>query len=429
MPSARDANWIDGLRGVASFMVVCGHLCTAFAPYLHSPAQGPNGTPYLFQYPFFRLCVGGRSAVALFFLITGYVNSIGPLSKAKNGDVDAAFTGIARSALARSLTLIIPTTIATFFSWFLANTNAYKMAEHVDATWIRQGYHRQEPTFKAAISSLLWYEQSTWTTGWNEYDGTQWTLPLFLQGAFLVYLTMLATAMVTPTARRLVFTALYIFGWLSYKEGIGPTKTLNIVFGMVVADLHVTLGPSATSTLPAPLPALLILFGMFLACYPQDNPEWAPWTRFMRDLMLPITPHGADIRRHWDSLGASTVLLGIFFSGTARRILTSPIVNFLGRVSFPVYLLHNQLIKSILVWMIYLPSALNPQYNEHGEKLDLVRGSTLHIVGSLCVFYYVLYRLAYAWTLWLDPVIARFVKKTTAWAYGEGRVSEKVLLL
>jgi hypothetical protein len=196
-------------------MVVCGHLCTAFVPWLHSPAHSTKEAPHIFQLPFLRLCVGGRSAVALFFLITGYVNSIGPIGKSRSGNTEAAFTGIARSALARSGRLVLPTLIATLFSWFLANTNAYHMTKHVDSTWIRQGWHRQEPTIWAALKSLFRAEVETWTNGWDEYDGTQWTLRLFLEGSMMVYMTMLATILVTPRARKLVFVLLYLYSWAS----------------------------------------------------------------------------------------------------------------------------------------------------------------------------------------------------------------------
>jgi hypothetical protein len=196
-------------------MVVCGHLCTAFVPWLHSPAHSAKEAPHIFQLPFLRLCVGGRSAVALFFLITGYVNSIGPIGKSRSGNTEAAFTGIARSALARSGRLVLPTLIATLFSWFLANTNAYHMTKHVDSTWIRQGWHRQEPTIWAALKSLFRAEVETWTNGWDEYDGTQWTLRLFLEGSMMVYMTMLATILVTPRARKSVFVLLYLYSWAS----------------------------------------------------------------------------------------------------------------------------------------------------------------------------------------------------------------------
>jgi peptidoglycan/LPS O-acetylase OafA/YrhL len=203
----------QGLRGIASFMVVCGHLCTSFVPWLHQPALDAKTAPHLFQLPFFRLAVGGRSAVAIFFLVTGYVNSIGPISKSRAGNTDAAFTGIARSALARSGRLLLPTMAATVVTWFMANTNAYHMTKHVDSTWIRQGWHRQEPTLWQALRSLFRAQTETWTVGWNEYDGTQWTLHLFLEGSMLVYTTMFATVMVKPKARFMIYGVLYCYFW------------------------------------------------------------------------------------------------------------------------------------------------------------------------------------------------------------------------
>lgn len=217
-------------------MVVCGHLCTALVPWLHSPANDPKTAPHLFQLPFFRLAVGGRSAVAIFFLVTGYVNSIGPISKSRAGNHDAAFTGIARSALARSGRLVLPTMAATFITWFMANTNAYHMTKHVDSTWIRQGWHRQEPTLWAALKSLIKVETETWTIGWNEYDGTQWTLHLFLEGSMLVYTTMFATVLVKPKARLLVYAVLYLYFW---QMGEGKQSVSTIGCGSTT-DIHRT---------------------------------------------------------------------------------------------------------------------------------------------------------------------------------------------
>ncbi|PSN64418.1 hypothetical protein BS50DRAFT_73425 [Corynespora cassiicola Philippines] len=416
----RDANWIDGLRGVASFMVVCGHLCTALVPWLHAPAPNPQTAPHFFQLPFFRLAVGGRSAVALFFLITGYVNSIGPIGRSRSGNVDGAFGGIARSALARSGRLVLPTMIATALTWFLANTNAYHMTKHVDSTWIRQGWHRQEPTLWMALKSLCKAEIETWTIGWNDYDGTQWTLHLFLEGSMLVYMTMFATVLVKPKARFIIYGVLYIYFWqLGEGLAIGALKGLNIIFGMFVAELHNHYKDSATSVLPAPIPGLMILLGMFMAGYPQDAPQNAHWSHTMQKLMHSLTVKDADVRRYWDHLGASTVLLGIFFSRNARRVLTSPVFNFLGRVSFPVYLMHNTFIKSVLTWMIYLPSAMNPPRNEKGEQMDLQRGSTTHVLIAIAVFYYLLYRAAALWMAHIDPICAKIVNAATKWAYGE----------
>jgi peptidoglycan/LPS O-acetylase OafA/YrhL len=221
MPPARDANWIDGLRGMASLFVVIGHMCTSFAPHLHSPTNSPSEPPTLFQLPILRLCVSGRTAVALFFLITGYVNSIGPLSKASAGDYEGAFASIARSALARSGKLVLPVALATTISWVLAQTGAYQMTEFVDSVWIRQGHHPPAATWCDAWTSLVKAQIGTWTEVWNEnYDGTQWTLILFLEGSMLVYLTVFSTVLVGSKARKAIFAAVYIYGWLSAKTGM-----------------------------------------------------------------------------------------------------------------------------------------------------------------------------------------------------------------
>ncbi|KAF2200799.1 hypothetical protein GQ43DRAFT_60887 [Delitschia confertaspora ATCC 74209] len=416
----RDANWIDGLRGVASLTVVVGHLCTSFAPWLHSPAPDAKTAPHIMQLPFLRLCVGGRSAVALFFLITGYVNAIGPIGRARAGNTDAAFTGIARSALARSGRLVLPTMIATLFSWFLANTNAYHMTKHVDSTWIRQGWHRQEPTMWMALKTLFRAQIETWTVGWDDYDGTQWTLHLFLEGSMLVYMTMLATILVTPKARMLIFGFLYIYFWQA-GEGlaVAALKGLNIMVGMFVAELHNHYKDKATSLLPTPIPVLLILTGMFCAGFPQDGFNNTGWSSVMAKIMRGMTAKDTDIRRYWDSIGASLILIGIFFSRNARRVLTSPIFNFLGRVSFPVYLLHNSLIKSVLTWMIYLPSAMNPPRNEKGEQMDLQRGNWMHMTIAIAVFFYILYRMAALWVQHVDPLCGKVVNTFIKWAVGE----------
>jgi len=196
---------------------------------------------------------------------------------------------------------------------------------------------------------------------------------------------------------------------------------------MFVAELHNHYKDSATSVLPAPVPAIMIIVGMFMAGYPQEGAHSARWSHTMQEIMVSMTVDNSDVRRYWDHLGASTVLLGIFFSRNARRLLTSPIFNFVGSVSFPVYLMHNTLIKTVLTWMIYLPSAMNPPRNEKGESLDLQRGSTVHILIAVAIFYYILYRLAALWVQYIDPVCAKIVNAFTKWATGDSQPPGPIL--
>ncbi|KAF1809003.1 hypothetical protein P152DRAFT_172989 [Eremomyces bilateralis CBS 781.70] len=413
--NSRESNWVDGLRGIAAFIVVSGHVLTAFAPEIHAPSNAADEPPTLMQLPFFRLLIAGRAAVALFFLITGYVNTLGPLVKAKAAGVDVAFSGLSKNALKRPAQLILPAFFATLISWGLANVGAYKMGKHIDATWIRQGYHAPGTSISSAIYSLFHAEASTWTEGWNEYDGIQWAMIVLLEGSMIVYLTLLATLPVTPKARRVGFLAVYFYGWIAGTA----QKTMNVAFGMLLADLHVEVGADA-ALLPAPFPIISLVLGLFLCSFPQDAPDRTAWTRIMVNMMSPITPAEADIRKYWDSIGACLIVLGVYSSPNARRILSHRFFNFLGRVSLPVYLIHNQLMKTVLTWLIYLPSALNPPVNEQtGEQMDLQRGSSLHMAASVVVFFVITYRLALVWTKTVDPLCARIVDRMTKWAYDE----------
>jgi hypothetical protein len=187
-------------------------------PYLHSPTT-PDG-PTLFQLPYFRLCVSGRTSVAIFFIVTGYVNAIGPLSKIAAGDMNAALTSLSRSALTRTGKLVLPAAIATLISWTLSQLGAYQMTEFVDAQWIKQGHRPPATTWYEAVKTLFKAQVGTWTGVWDEnYDGTQWTLILFLEGSMVVYLTIFSTLLVQRRARMVVFAALWVYGWLSARTG------------------------------------------------------------------------------------------------------------------------------------------------------------------------------------------------------------------
>ncbi|EEP78445.1 predicted protein [Uncinocarpus reesii 1704] len=404
-PKKRDDNWIDGLRGVASFTVVTGHLCTAFVPYLHSPAISENGPMILFQLPFFRLCVGGRGAVAVFFIITGFVNSINPVKNARNNNTQVALTNLARSAFTRSGRLVLPTSIATIIGWFLCQIGAFKLAKRTDAGWISVGGHDIDP-FGVSLMKLLRSLTLFWHSGGGEYDGTNWTLVYFLQGSFRVYLALLAMTLLTPRFWRIITAFLYAYAWVTGDYLVG----INLYAGIMLAQLQVDYGARATSLVPKFVPSMLIILGLFLWGYPQDNPHWAPWSKILRDSFVAVTPAYTDTSRYCVSIGITVLMLGIFFSKNARKFFTSPLLNFLGRVSFPVYLLHNTVIRTILVLMVYGPSASKtPEKDEQGKPITLKRISPMGFLFVIPAFYAILYLIAYLWTIYVDPLCARIV--------------------
>ncbi|KKZ67273.1 hypothetical protein EMCG_07041 [[Emmonsia] crescens] len=409
-PKKRDDNWIDGLRGIASFIVVTGHILTAFTPYLHSPSTSAEGWPLLFQLPIFRLCVGGRAAVCIFFLVTGFVNSLNPIKNAKAGNTELALTNLAKSTFTRSGRLFFPTNIAATVAWVVCQLGGFDVARRADAPWIRMVTRWPGPTLWLAVKKLV----RNWTFFWNDgsgtYDPVHWTIVYFLSGSMRIYLTLLATTLVNSRWRVAIVVLLYIFSWCTNDYIVG----INICSGILIAQLQASLGARATSTLPKPVPALIILLGLLISSFPQDNHHWTTWSFAMRRIMLSITPSSAEmyIGRYWVNVGCTILMIGIFFSRNARRVLTHPVFNFLGRCSFPVYLLHNTLLRTLLVWMVYGASAWSPDWKkvkEDGSPIQLRRAGMGTFLVAIPVFYVTLYAVAYFWMQKVDPQCARIV--------------------
>lgn len=130
------------------------------------------------------------------------------------------------------------------------------------------------------------------------------------------------------------------------------------------------------------------------------------------------------------SLAASTLCLGVFFNRLARDLLSCQVLNWLGSISFPLYLIHNTLIKMVLVPILYLPSMFCPKLNEKGEEVDMLeRGNWVAVAVGMAVFWSFLLYLSWLWTICVDPMIARLTKTMVTWLTTEKSVDEKMSLV
>jgi hypothetical protein len=172
-----------------------------------------QGTASLFQYPFFRLVVAGRPALALFFIITGYVNSFRAIKQTREGDTELVLTNLSRNTLARIGRLVAPTNAAILLSWLVCQLNGHRIARVVDSAWIQRVSCAPGPSFGAGVDKLLRNLTLFWHNGQSMYDGTYWTIPFFLQGSMMVYLTLLATTFARPRYTKAILIFLYLFSW------------------------------------------------------------------------------------------------------------------------------------------------------------------------------------------------------------------------
>lgn len=115
--------YLDGIRGYASVGVAILHMVMVFFPESNFAYNGSPGRNYFFQLPFVRLLYTGQPTI--FFLISGYVLSLGIIRKTRNQNYAGLQTDLSSKIFRRGLRLYIPSIIATFIPMFMVQCGLF----------------------------------------------------------------------------------------------------------------------------------------------------------------------------------------------------------------------------------------------------------------------------------------------------------------
>jgi peptidoglycan/LPS O-acetylase OafA/YrhL len=102
----------QGLRGIAAVMVVTSHVFRVFAYGMLMPVPDDGSPPSIWQQVPLRLHCQGSTWVAVFFVLTGYVNCLKPIANSRAGEYTNLFTDLSKAAFKRTGRLVLPTTCA-----------------------------------------------------------------------------------------------------------------------------------------------------------------------------------------------------------------------------------------------------------------------------------------------------------------------------
>ena len=337
--------YLDGLRGVAACMVLFAHLMIALLPSVVTFSRG-EGHVYWFEKALGLSAFGwiwnGEFAVCIFFVLSGYVLS--EFCKTTRISFPAQ---VAR----RYVRLAAPMLITSFFAYLLMKLGLYKNLDAATGAtqsgWLSMWYRGFEPSlFGMAYEALV----DAFVQGRANYNSNLWTMKIELIGSIFVFVVHALFKNVYIRAGVLL-----VYAWINhnYFYSLFAMGALLYDFEDMAKAYFARAVPD--EELRQKIALAGFLFGVYLGSYPHIQPNMvATWHYF-----LPAGIHTMG----WHMIGSVILMGSLLLSNVAQRWLGGPFGQYLGRISFVLYLVHLPIICSFTAWSAYLlrglPYALN----------------------------------------------------------------------
>ena len=224
----------ESIRGLAAFAVLLGHLVIAFwsALYVAGPLV-PGAHSSLIHMAArtpLRVLWEAQWAVSTFFVLSGFVLTLSYFRSGKQATMSSA-------AVRRYFRLMIPAAASILFAYVLLKCGwmynrtavAYMDGPNPSAHWWLNIFYNFKPSFRVALKDCFW---TTFFGNGSLYNQNLWTMPVELQGSFLVY--TFAVLFGKLRNRWLVYSAVSFILICTNQMFM-----LNFVLGALLADAFV----------------------------------------------------------------------------------------------------------------------------------------------------------------------------------------------
>jgi peptidoglycan/LPS O-acetylase OafA/YrhL len=319
---------LDGLRGLAALSVAFGHFFAAFDPSLQfgsNFSQMQNWQTEFAASPGFLL-INGSFSVYVFMVLSGYVIS---------GASEQNATPILKLIFARFFRLHIPAACAIGIAMILFESNAlnlYLVHPLFDHWWIKLYYNPAALLFVKQYGDLL---GRYIFTGSSDYIPPLWTMQteFYASCACFVFFRCLKQRhyrlAVLPVLALLILFAI-------------PPDHASLYLAFVIGALLWELKPHRS--LPQWVPVAVLAIGCLLGGMSQFRKPDHSFYPFLLGSYAELLR--INILLVWTGAAALIVLAAIS-SPAFQTLLRSQICQFLGRISFSLYLIHFPILGSL----------------------------------------------------------------------------------
>lgn len=419
-------SYLDGLRGVAALFVMIHHYAyqyTATSPQgWHT--GGIESNNWFFQLPLIRVVHSGRFMVAIFFVISGYVLSYRSLKLAREGRPTQLLDSLASSVFRRWLRLHLPVIVSTFIAFVLARYNLWIDMPFDWAHSSTGSYTAHKaipfpiPTGSFNTQLRDWYEDAKQLCDPFRYGvvtasryniNVLWTIPLEWMGSMLVFTTVLGIARTKTWVKFTVLSGLIY--WCHSTTRWEPATFLS---GILLAELSFVRAYYIDSSEPTELTekweptkklsrylglasrifwTAVFMFGIYAGSHPQEG-AWSTTGYQMLGYWIP-NQYGGNREIFWLAIGGVLIVLALDNAPYLQRIFTTRFAQYLGDISFSLYMLHVQVMLTLGQWLV--PKCMNLTGGWANGQLGFVIGMALALMVLV------------PFTFWVSDVFSRLV--------------------
>lgn len=414
----RRTAWLDGLRGFAAFLVYWHHhelwshdtmLDDVSTNSVFENTFGYKDNYYFATLPGVRVFfTGGHFAVTCFYVISGYVLCVKPLTLLQAGDYAKLGDNLGSALFRRWMRLYIPVIATTFVYmtiWHVFNVSP-------TAANPQENFRKELWNWYAEFKnySFIFKEGGV---PWFTYNFHSWSLPVEMKGSIVVYTSLLAFSRSTRNARLwcelgLITYFLYIAdGWYCAM----------FVAGMLLADLDLL---AQDANLPQFFYRLesfkelifinLFCIAMYLGGVPSgnrdlDNLRANPGWYYLAYLKPQAVYDYKWFYLFWAAVFMIAAIPRLHY---IKIFFETRFCQYLGRISYALYLVHGPIIwliaDKMYVAVGFVRKEMKPGVAEWANTFPLPHVGPMGLEVAFLLPHVLLLPL----TLWTAELVTRF---------------------